>query len=144
MTIDEPQFTSSDVAELVGEPEGRIRHWHHCGFNRFFGAKDGYAVRYSTRDIAGFAVARDLVRMAFPTPLAARIGAIVMHRAPESDAVLTGTPEQIAMITPPPGSGIPMDRTSWRVPGPSTSTVSIPVGDIWADISARAAKRGGL
>lgn len=143
MTIDEPQFTSSDVAELVGEPEGRIRHWHHCGFNRFFGAKDGYAVRYSTRDIAGFAVARDLVRMAFPTPLAARIGAIVMHRAPESDAVLTGTPAQLAQIAPPAGSGIANDRTSWSVPGQSRSTISIPIGTIWSDIAARAAARGG-
>lgn len=144
MMLDAPQFTSADLAEFIGEPEARVRRWHNCGFNRFFGAKDGYQVRFSVRDIAGAAIARDLVRLNFPPPLAARIGATMTHSTPGPDAVLTGTPEQIAMITPPTGSGIPMDRTAWRVPGPSTSTISIPVGDIWAGIVARTEARGGL
>lgn len=142
MSADEPYLTSADLAELLNEPEKRLRRWHHTGFSRHFGTKDGHNVRYSARDAAGTAVARDLVALNFPPPLAARIGASVVHDDPEADMVLVGSPADIAMINAPPGSGIATDRTVWRVPSQSRATISIPVGRLFTEITRRVAMRG--
>lgn len=135
---DEPILSSADVAELLGEPEPTVRRWHHAGLLLFFGQKDGHLVFYSARDAAGFAVARDLIRVGFPPILAGRVGATVTCRDPEKGAVLEGTPQQIAQIAPPPETGIHLDRTSWRVPAKSRARVSVPVGAIFAEITHRA------
>lgn len=140
--IDEPLFGAADVANVLDEKETTVRRWHHSGFSRCFGRKSDYAVRYSARDIAGFAVARDLVKLRFPPPLAARVGAVVMRHDPAPDAILSGTPEQIAAIGPEAGSGVMADRANWRAPSSSTSTISIPIGRIWADVINKTARIG--
>jgi hypothetical protein len=137
---DNPLYSAGDVADILDEPEATIRRWHHSGFATQFGRKADYAVRYSVRDVAGMAVARDLVRLNFPPPLAARIGAIATYRDPKSDATLTGSPAAIALISPEPGSGILQDRCAWRVPAANTATITIPVGAIFADVTTRAAR----
>lgn len=141
LNVDEPQFAAADVAEIIGEAEPTVRRWHHSGFAGFFGRKLDYAVRYSLRDMAGFAVARDLVRLNFPPMLAARIGATVTYANLEPGDVLRGHPRDLALIAPPHGSGIRMDRTAWRVPEKSEATIEIPVGRIFHDIVARAGRR---
>ena len=138
--LDEPIFSASDVANVLDEKETTVRRWHHSGFSRCFGRKSDYAVRYTARDIAGFAVARDLVKLKFPPPLAARVGAVMMRHDPAPDVVLSGMPEQIAMLAPEPGSGIVSDRCNWRAPSSTTTTISIPVGRIWADVIDKAAR----
>lgn len=140
--IDEPLFGAADVANVLDEKETTVRRWHHSGFSRCFGRKSDYAVRYSARDIAGFAVARDLVKLKFPPPLAARVGACVMRQEPAPDAVLAGTPDQIAAIGPDPGSGVMADRCNWRAPSATTTAITIPVGRIWRDVIDKAARIG--
>ncbi|MBB5040688.1 hypothetical protein [Shinella fusca] len=140
--IDEPLFGAADVANVLDEKETTVRRWHHSGFSRCFGRKSDYAVRYSARDIAGFAVARDLVKLKFPPPLAARVGAVVMRQEPAPDAVLAGTPDQIAAIGPDPGSGVMADRCNWRAPSATTTAITIPVGRIWRDVIDKAARIG--
>lgn len=139
MNFDDPTLNAGDVAHLIGEDESTIRRWHHAGgFSRHFGQKADYNVRYSIRDVAGFAIARDLLALGFPPPLAARIGATVTYGEPKPDAVLSGSPHDIALISPPDGSGIVHDRVMWRVPAKTRTSISIPVGRIWADVTAKA------
>lgn len=138
--IDQPLFGAADVASILDEKEATVRRWHHSGFSRCFGQKSDYAVRYTARDIAGFAVARDLVKLKFPPPLAARVGACVMRQEPAADFVLAGTPDQIAAIGPDPGSGVTADRCNWRAPSATASAITIPVGRIWADVVEKAAR----
>lgn len=138
--IDTPQFGASDVAELLDETEATVRRWHHSGLQMFFGRKEGHSVLYTARDVAGFAIARDLVRIGFPPILAGRIGASVTYRNPESDTVLEGSPAEIAMIAPPPGSGIHMDRQAWRVPAQTNARIELPIGRIFADVTEKATR----
>lgn len=138
MNPDEPLYGPSDVATFLGERERRIRDLHDRGFGGFFGRRDGYRILYSVRDIAGAAVARDLVKLGFAPRLAARVGAVACYRNPAPDAVLSGPPDQIAAITPEPGSGIPVDRMTYRAPSHTVSTISVPVGRIFADVTAKA------
>ena len=143
MNHDNPIFSAGDVAAILGEPEAAVRRWHHTGFARHFGRKAGYNVVYSCRDIAGFKVARDLVVLGFPPPLAARVGAIAVFAEPKPDAVLRGRPDQIASIAPPSGSGIAMDRCVWRVPAATSAKIEIPIGRIWSDVVAKTEGRAG-
>lgn len=139
--IDTPQFGAADVAAILDEPEATIRRWHHAGsFSRHFGQKADYAVRYSARDVAGIAVARDLLALGFPPALAARISASVTYEDPSPDAVVEGSPHDIALIAPPPGSGIAQDRVAWRMPAKTASRISVPIGRIFADVTEKATR----
>lgn len=138
MNVDEPAFGPADVAAFLGEKERRIRDLHDRGFGVFFGRRDGYRILYSVRDVASAAVARDLVALGFPPRLAARVGAIATYRTPKPDAVLDGSPDMIASLAPEPGSGIPMDRMTYRVPQQTASSISVPVGRIFADMTEKA------
>ena len=89
---------------------------------------------------AGASVARDLVQLGFAPRLAARVGAVTCYRDPHPEAVLTGSPAQIAAITPAPGSGFVHDRQTYNMPPHIPSTISIPVGRIWADIVEKAGR----
>ena len=140
MNVDEPAFGAADVAEIMGEKERRVRDLHDRGFGGFFGRRDGYRVQYTARDIAGAAVARDLVAMGFAPRLAARIGATVVYRNPAPDALLRGSPDEIATIAPEPGSGIAMDRMTYRSPAGIPSKIEIPVGRIWQGVVERASR----
>lgn len=139
MKFDEPNLTSRDVAALIGEPEATVRRWHHSGFSRHFGRKAGYALTYSARDAVGIAIARDLVNVRFPPPLAAKVARILTSTIPEPEAVVTARPEDLAMLAPEPGTDIVQDRASWRVPASTRSAITIPIGRFWSDITAKAA-----
>lgn len=147
MNFDEPTLNAGDIAHLIGEDETTVRRWHHSGFSNHFGEKRGHSVGYSVREAAGMAIARDLVNTRFPAPLAAKIGRILTWRNPPAHATISGTPEELAMLAPDPGSGIPQDRMAWRIPGSTRSTISVPVGKIWADVTEKASglrhARGG-
>ena len=138
MNVDEPAFGPADVAAFLGEKERRIRDLHDRGFGAFFGRRDGYRIKYTIRDIAGAAVARDLVALGFPPRLAARVGAIATYRTPKPEVTIEGKPEVIALMAPEPGSGIPMDRMSYLLPARTASTITIPVGRIWQDVTTKA------
>ena len=140
MNFDDPILNAGDIAHLIGEEEATVRRWHHSGFSNHFGRKAGHSVGYSLREAAGIAIARDLVNVRFPAPLAAKIGRILTYRAPAPDTVVTGTPEELAILAPEPGSGIMQDRMAWRIPGSTRSTISIPVGSIWADVVEKASR----
>lgn len=140
MDFDDPILNAGDVAHLIGEDESTIRRWHHSGSSNHFGVKRGHSVGYSVREAAGFAIARDLINVRFPVPLAAKIGRILTWRIPPDHATISGTPEELAMLAPEPGSGIMQDRMAWRIPGSTRSTISIPVGSIWADVVEKASR----
>ncbi len=104
----------------------------------YAGLDEAARVALLDREAAGFAIARDLINVRFPVPLAAKIGRILTYRTPEPDALVTGTPAELAMLAPEPGSGIMQDRMAWRIPGSTRSEISIPVGRIWVDITEKA------
>lgn len=137
---DEPTLNAGDVAHLIGEEEATIRRWHHSGSSNHFGTKRGHSVGYSVREAVGFAIARDLVNVRFPVPLAAKVARILTWRNPPEHATISGTPEELAMLAPEPGSGILQDRMQWRIPGSTRSTITVPVGRIWADVVEKAGR----